>query len=50
MKREINFRVGRGRIRERRASLSAAGFYAAWYWVHEGTAYHYMKAMAARTL
>ena len=50
MPRENHFRMGRGRIRERREALSTAGFYAAWYWLHENAAVYYMRAMGARTL
>ena len=50
MKRSINFRMGRGLIRERRMALSAGGFAATWYWLHEGTMFVYMRAMSQRTL
>jgi hypothetical protein len=50
MVRENNFRLGRGFIRERREALSAEGFAAAWFWLHSGTMFYYMRAMGARTL
>lgn len=50
MPRENNFNLGRGFIRQRREALSARGFYAAWYWLHEGTMFYYLRAMSSRTL
>jgi hypothetical protein len=50
MPRENNFRIGRGMIRERRESLSAAGYLAVWAWLHSATMFYYMRAMGARTL
>lgn len=52
MPRAINFRLGRGRIRERRHCLSASGYRAleAWVFDWDGSAARYMRAMGARTL
>lgn len=48
--RENNFNLGRGFYRQRHKALSVEGFYAAWYWLHEGTMFYYMRAMGARTI
>ena len=50
MPRELNFRLGRGFVRERRQALSAQGYSAVWAWLHESSAFYYMRAMSARVL
>jgi len=52
MPRELNFRLGRGFIRERRLALSATGYTAleAFLYGWDTSFYRHSQAMAARTL
>lgn len=52
MPRELNFRLGRGFIRERAKALSAAGYLAVEAFVYgwDTSAYRYCRAMGAHTL
>lgn len=52
MPRELNFRLGRGFIRERREALSPRGYAAACAWLYgwDTSFYRHSQAMAAHTL
>jgi hypothetical protein len=52
MPRECHFRMGRGRVRERRLALSWEGYAHAMAWLYgwDTSFYRHCRAMGARTL